>query len=111
MIIAFLIWMLITIASFALTALMVKALSLCCALEDGYISDEEADEKRLECCPLVEVEQLTDTEKRLFLSAVGREEDICKKIDSEKELDAPGVKELTPAVRSVERKVMKALWA
>ena len=28
---------------------------LCCALEDGYISDEEADEKRLECCPLVEI--------------------------------------------------------
>lgn len=30
---------------------------LCCALEDGYISDDEADEKRLECCPLVETEE------------------------------------------------------
>ena len=30
---------------------------LCCALEDGYISDEEADEKRLECCPLVEIDE------------------------------------------------------
>lgn len=36
---------------------------------------------------------------------------ICKNIDHEKELDAPGVKELTPAVRSIERKVKKALWA
>lgn len=84
---------------------------LCCALEDGYISDDEADEKRLECCPLVEIEPLTDTEKRLFLSAVGREEDICKKIDSEKELNDLGVKELAPIVRSIRRKVKKALWA
>lgn len=30
---------------------------LCCALEDGYISDDEVDEKRLECCPLVETEE------------------------------------------------------
>jgi hypothetical protein len=30
---------------------------LCCALEDGYISEDEADEKRLECCPLAETEE------------------------------------------------------
>lgn len=29
---------------------------LCCALEDGYIPDVEVDEKRLECCPLVETD-------------------------------------------------------
>jgi DNA-directed RNA polymerase subunit RPC12/RpoP len=30
---------------------------LCCALEDGYIPDDEADDKRLECCPLAETEE------------------------------------------------------
>ena len=74
--------------------------------------DIDMDDTRRDAnCPLVEVEPLTDTEKRLFLSAVGREEDICKKIDSEKELKDLGVKELAPIVRSIRRKVKKALWA
>lgn len=82
-----------------------------CKVADEWDEFDWNENARCKGCPLVEVKPLTDTEKRLFLSAVGREEDICKKIDSEKELKDLGVKELAPIVRSIERKVKKALWA
>lgn len=60
-------------------------------------------------CPLVEIEPLTDSEQRIFLSAMSREERICKELDSEK-VDDSTVKKLVPIVNSIERKVKKTLW-
>lgn len=51
----------------------------------------------------------TDTEKRIFLSAISREEKICKEIDSEK-VDDGNVILLVPICKSIERKVKKTLW-
>jgi hypothetical protein len=60
-------------------------------------------------CPLVEIEPLTDSEQRIFLSAMSREERICKTLDSEK-VDDSTVKKLVPIVNSIKRKVKKTLW-
>lgn len=60
-------------------------------------------------CPLVEIEPLTDSEQRIFLSAMSREERICKELDSEK-VDDSTVKKLVPIVNSIKRKVKKTLW-
>lgn len=48
---------------------------------------------------------LNDTEHRIFLSAMQREEDICKKED---DLENSGVK-LVPVCESIERKVNEAI--
>lgn len=48
---------------------------------------------------------LNDTEHRIFLSAMQREEDICKKED---DLEDSGVK-LVPVCESIERKVNEAI--
>ena len=50
-------------------------------------------------------EPLTDTEKRIFLAAMGREEKICREVCA----DGDGV-DLVMVCRSIERKVKKALW-
>ena len=55
------------------------------------------------------IEPLTDTEKRIFLSAMSREEKVCKSIDDEKVNDGTGIR-LVPVCRSIERKVKKTLW-
>lgn len=52
------------------------------------------------------VEPLTDMEERIFLAAMGREEQVCKKID-----DAfPEEESLIMVCKEIERKVKKALW-
>lgn len=66
-------------------------------------------EERASDCPLVAIEPLTDSEQRIFLSAMSREERICKELDSEK-VDDSTVKKLMPIVYGIERKVKKALW-
>lgn len=66
------------------------------------------DEKPSDC-PLVEIEPLTDSEQRIFLSAMSRKERICKELDSEK-VDDSTVKKLVPIVNSIKRKVKKTLW-
>ena len=60
-------------------------------------------------CPLVEIEPLTDEEKRIFLSSMGRERVICKQIDIDK-VDDGSIKKLVPIVNTIERKVKKVLW-
>lgn len=60
-------------------------------------------------CPLVEIEPLTDSEQRIFLSAMSREMRICKQIDNDK-VDDSTVKKLVPIVNTIERKIKKVLW-
>lgn len=73
------------------------------------VSQGKMFDKRQDNCPLVEVEPLTDDEKRLFLSSMNREEGICEAFDNEK-VDDGSVKKLLPIVKKIERKVKKALW-
>ena len=60
-------------------------------------------------CPLVEIEPLSDEEKRIFLSAMGKERVICKQIDIDK-VDDGSIKKLVPIVNTIERKIKKVLW-
>ena len=50
-------------------------------------------------------EPLTDTEQRIFLAAMGREEKICREVCA----DGDGV-DLARACCEIKRKVKKALW-
>lgn len=65
--------------------------------------------KILDDCPLVEIEPLSDEEKRIFLSAMGKERVICKQIDIDK-VDDGSIKKLVPIVNTIECKVKKVLW-
>ena len=49
---------------------------------------------------------LTDIEKRIFLSAIGRERKICEVTDKE----SPGEINLVKVCDSIERKVKDVLW-
>lgn len=52
---------------------------------------------------------LTDTEQRIFLSAMERERKICERLDNDKADDGT-CKMLVPVVDSIERKVKSALF-
>ena len=65
--------------------------------------------ERASDCPLIEIEPLTDSEQRIFLSAMSREMSICKQIDNDK-VDDSTVKKLVPIVNTIERKIKKVLW-
>ena len=60
-------------------------------------------------CPLIDIQPLTDQEQRIFLSAMSREEVVCKQIDIDKVDDGSTLK-LVPICKSIERKVKKVLW-
>lgn len=53
----------------------------------------------------LEAEPLTDTEQRIFLKAMSREEKVCKEVCA----DGEGV-DLVTVCHRIERKVKKALW-
>jgi len=53
----------------------------------------------------LEREPLTDTEQRVFLAAMSKEEKVCKEICA----DGDGV-DLVVVCHSIERKAKKALW-
>ena len=58
--------------------------------------------------PSAQPEPLTDTEQRIFLAAMGREEKVCKKVDEE--LTGSYKDSLLKVCREIERKVKGALW-
>lgn len=58
--------------------------------------------------PSVQPEQLTDSEKRIFLSAMGKEKRYCRKIDEEYKNSHKN--SLVRICREIERKVKGALW-
>lgn len=55
-------------------------------------------------------EPLTDTEQRIFLAAMGREEKVCRKVDEKYPDKEPYEDSLMSVCRSIKRKVKKALW-
>lgn len=55
--------------------------------------------------PSIQPEQLTDTEQRIFLAAMSREEKVCKKVDEECEIS------LVHICHEIIRKVKDVLWA
>lgn len=58
----------------------------------------------------LEVEPLTDTEQRIFLAAMSREEKVCKEVDEKYPDREPYEDSLVAVCRSIERKVKGALW-
>lgn len=54
----------------------------------------------------LEQEPLTDTEKRIFLAAMTREEHVCKQVDKE----FKDGEKLVPVCRSIKRKIINSVW-
>jgi hypothetical protein len=59
----------------------------------------------------LEREPLTDTEQRIFLAAMGKEEMVCKEVDEKYSDREPYEDSLASVCRSIERKVKRALWS
>ena len=55
---------------------------------------------------LLQAEPLTDTEQRIFLASMSREEKVCKEVCK----DGEGV-DLVEVCHRIERKVKKVLWS
>lgn len=71
-------------------------------------------EKAIKALPSVQPEPLTDKEKRIFLSAMGREEKVCKQVDDDLRVihheREPIDKSLVRVCHEITRKVKGALW-
>lgn len=60
---------------------------------------------------IVHLEQLTDKEQRIFLAAMGREEEVCKQVDVEcRDCREPYEDTLVSVCHEIIRKVKGALW-
>ena len=61
--------------------------------------------------PPAQPEPLTDKEQRIFLSAMGREEEVCKEIDDAwRDCTEPYEDNLVRTCHEITRKVKSALW-
>ena len=61
--------------------------------------------------PSAEPEPLTDKEQRIFLAAMGREEEVCKEVDEEcRNCREPYEDSLVRICHEITRKVKGALW-
>ena len=61
--------------------------------------------------PPAQPEPLTDKEQRIFLAAMGREEDVCKQVDAEcRDCREPYEDSLVSTCHEITRKVKGALW-
>ena len=69
----------------------------------------QAREILIEAQP-VQPEKLTDAEQRIFLTAMGREEKVCKEIDEKNPNEEPYEDSLVYVCKEIERKVKGALW-
>ena len=59
--------------------------------------------------PSVQLEPLTDKEQRIFLAAMGREEEVCKEVDKGHTREAYE-DSLMYICKEIKRKVKGALW-
>lgn len=68
--------------------------------------------KTLVCVmPSAQPEKLTDKEQRIFLSAMGREEEVCKEVDDAwRDSREPYEDSLVHVCKEIKRKVKGALW-
>lgn len=64
---------------------------------------------RLSNMPSAQLESLTDNEQRIFLAAMGREEEVCKRVDEEYP-GKPYENTLVWICKEITRKVKGALW-
>ena len=70
------------------------------------IAKSESGEKALNMAiKALEIEPLTDTEQRIFLTAMSKEENVCKEVCA----DGDGI-DLVAVCHSIERKVKATLW-
>lgn len=79
----------------------------------GYMhsADEDRTYQKIESLPSVELEPLTDKEQRIFLSAMAREEKICKEFESEcRNCREPYEDSLVSICRHIIKKVKNTLW-
>ena len=61
--------------------------------------------------PPAQPEKLTDNEQRIFLSAMGREEEVCKEVDDAwRDCREPYEDSLVHVCKEIKRKVKGALW-
>ena len=61
--------------------------------------------------PSAQPEPLTDKEQRIFLSAMGREEDVCKEVDDQwRHTREPYEDSLVYVCKEIRRKVKGVLW-
>ena len=65
--------------------------------------------ERMNALPSTQPEPLTDKEQRIFLAAMGREEKVCKEIDTEMTRE-PYEDSLVRTCREITRKVKDAIW-
>lgn len=63
----------------------------------------------LEKLPSAQSEPLTDKEQRIFLAAMGREEQVCKEVDRNY-VKEPYEDSLVRVCKEIRRKVKGALW-
>lgn len=83
---------------------MRNGMKWCKSLLDG----EEPD---FEEVPSTQPEPLTDKEQRIFLSAMSREEEVCKQVDDEwRGCREPYEDSLVRICHEITRKVKGALW-
>lgn len=85
-------------------------------IEAVYFEEDNERERKAICqvigslvnIPPALSEPLTDTEQRIFLAAMGREEKVCKKVDDEYKDSYEN--NLVRVCHEITRKVKKALW-
>lgn len=79
----------------------------------GYIDQDMIDRSKIAIgkLPTEQPEPLTDKEQRIFLAAMGREEEVCKQVDAEcRDCREPYEDSLVKTCHEIVRKVKGALW-
>jgi hypothetical protein len=67
--------------------------------------------EQIKALPPTQPERLTDTEQRIFLAAMAREEKVCKQVDDEcRDCREPYEDSLVRTCHEITRKVKGALW-
>lgn len=67
--------------------------------------------ERMKPLPSAQPEKLTDKEQRIFLSAMGKEEEVCKEVDDAwRDCREPYEDSLVHVCKEIRRKVKGALW-
>ena len=93
-------------------------ISLCDDCDSGHCGScrvnypgEKDARKALKDLPSAQPEPLTDKEQRIFLSAMDREEKVCKQVDDEcRNCREPYEDSLVRTCHEITRKVKGALW-
>ena len=78
---------------------------------EGELNIIKAVLYELQSLPSAQLEKLTDKEQRIFLSARGREEEVCKEVDDAwRDCREPYEDSLVHVCKEIRRKVKGALW-